>query len=110
VLRQPAVRDGQWRLLECVPAWEGNGTWDGFLAWCWEAPDGQRRLIAVNYAGNQGQCYVQLPFPDLAGRAARLKDMMGSASYDRDGNDLASRGLYLDIPPWAYHVFEVTTV
>src|SRR4029077_16358219 len=36
VLRQLVRRDGQWRLLECVPAWEGNGTWDGFLAWCWE--------------------------------------------------------------------------
>ena len=26
VLREPAVRDGQWQLLECVPAWEGNWT------------------------------------------------------------------------------------
>ena len=72
--------------------------------------DGQRRLIAVNYAGNQGQCYVRLPFPDLAGRAVRLKDLMGPASYDRDGSDLVSRGLYLDVPPWSYHVFEVIAV
>jgi hypothetical protein len=108
VLRQPAVRDGQWRLLECVPAWDGSGTWDGFIAWSWEA-DGQRRLIAVNYAGSQGQCYVRLPFPDLGGRAVRLKDLMGPASYDRDGSDLVSRGLYLDVPAWSYHVFEVTT-
>ena len=27
VLAHPAVRDGQWRLLECVPAWDGNWTW-----------------------------------------------------------------------------------
>ena len=26
VLRQPAVRDGQWQLLECAPAWDGNWT------------------------------------------------------------------------------------
>ncbi|MGH3055152.1 MAG: alpha-amylase family glycosyl hydrolase, partial [Gaiellaceae bacterium] len=26
VLRQPVVREGQWQLLECVPAWEGNWT------------------------------------------------------------------------------------
>jgi hypothetical protein len=108
VLRQPVVRDGQWRLLECVPAWEGNGTWDGFLAWCWETPDGQRRLIAVNYAGNEGQCYVRLPFPDLGGRGVRLKDLTSSACYDRDGSDLVSRGLYLDVPAWSYHVFEIT--
>jgi len=37
----------------------------------------------------------------------RLKDLMGPASYDRDGTDLVSRGLYLDLPPWSFHVFEV---
>ena len=30
----PTVRDGQWSLLECAPAWEGNGTSDGFIACC----------------------------------------------------------------------------
>ena len=98
VLRQPTVRDGQWRLLDCVPAWDGNWTSDCFIAWCWQGGDGQRRLIAVNYAGNQSQCYVRLPFSDLTGRTVRLKDLMGPASFDRDGNDLISRGLYLDLP------------
>ncbi len=110
VLQQPVVRDGQWRLLDCAPAWDGNWTSDCFIACSWEAPDGQRRLIAVNYAGNQSQCYVRLPFPDLGGRLVRLKDMMGEASYDRGGDDLVSRGLYLDLLPWSYHVFEMTTV
>ena len=108
VLKQPCVRDGQWRLLECVPAWDGNGTWDGFIAWSWEGPDGEWRLVAVNYAGNQGQCYVRLPFSGLAGRPIRLEDLMGPARYDRDGSDLLSRGLYLDVPAWGYHVFQET--
>ena len=108
VLRQPAVRDGEWQLLDCAPAWDGNGTWDRFMAWSWQARDGQRQLIAVNFAGNQSQCYVHLPFPDLSGRTVRLTDRMGDASYDHDGNDLLSRGLYLDLPGWGYHVFEVS--
>ncbi len=53
---------------------------------------------------------VRLPFPDLGGRTVRFKDLMGPASYDRDGHDLASRGLYLDLPPWSYHVFEISTL
>ena len=32
---------------------------------------------------------------------------MGPASYVRDGDNLATHGLYLDLPPWGYHVFEV---
>ena len=38
VLRHPAVRKGQWQLLECVPAWDGNWTWDCFLAFSWQGP------------------------------------------------------------------------
>ena len=110
MLRQPAFRDGQWRLLECVPAWDGNWTFDCFLAWSWGRGDGLGRLIAVNYAGNQSQCYVHLPFPGLSGHLVRLQDKTGSASYDRDGSELVSRGLYLDLPPWGFHVFEVTTL
>jgi glycosidase len=34
-VRHPAVREGEWRLLECMPAWEGNWTWSGFIAFAW---------------------------------------------------------------------------
>jgi hypothetical protein len=108
VLRRPSVKDGQWRLLECGPGWDGNWTSDCFIAWCWQGHDGQRLLVAVNYAANQSQCYVRLPFADLNGRSVQLKDLMGAAAYDRDGTDIVSRGLYLDLPPWGYQVFELT--
>ena len=64
-------------------------------------------LIAVNYAGNQSQCYVRTSFPGLANQQWRLEDLLSEARYDRDGNDLESRGLYLDMAPWGYHVFKL---
>jgi hypothetical protein len=109
VLRKAAVRDGEWRLLECAPAWYGNWTWELFLAFGWQHDD-ERLLVVVNYAGNQAQCYVRLPFADLAGRAVRLNDLMSGARYERAGSDLASTGLYVDLPPWGYDVFEVEYV
>jgi hypothetical protein len=33
---------------------------------------------------------------------------MSALAFDREGHDLDARGLYLDMPPWGYHVFEVT--
>jgi hypothetical protein len=109
VVRKTTVRDGEWRLLECVPAWDGNWTWDGFLACGWQR-DTARVLVVVNYAGNQGQCYVRVPFMDLSGRDVGLTDLMNGARYERDQSDLASRGLYVDLPAWGYHVFEVEAV
>ena len=108
VLRQPAVRQGEWRLLECVPAWEGNWTWDCFLAFAWQNPAGERLLVTVNYAPNQSQCHVRLPFTDLRDGKWRLQDLLGNATYDWNGNDLQERGLYVDEPPWKASVFSMT--
>jgi hypothetical protein len=105
VLSEPAVRDGQWQLLNCLPAWEGNWTADCFVAFTWQDAGGQRLLVAVNYAPNQSQCYVQLPFPGLAGGRWRLDNQLASTVYDRDGDELQSRGLFLDMAPWQTAVF-----
>ncbi len=105
VLRRPVVRDGQWQLLDASPAWEGNWTSDCFVAFAWQAPGGERLLVVVNYAPNQSQCYLRLPFPDLAARQWEIKDLVGDAAYDRKGDELVSSGLYLDLPAWQYHIF-----
>jgi len=105
-LRLPAFRDGEWQLLDCTPAWEGNPSHDGYVAFARER-EGGRYIVAVNYAPDRGQCYVPLPWGDLAGKAIRLRDLIGEAAYDRDGEGLLSPGLYLDIPGWGRHIFEV---
>ncbi len=107
VLTQSAVRDGDWHLLECIPAWDGNWTSDCFLAWIWKGNQGELILVAVNYAGNQSQCYVRLPA--LGDTVVRFRDSMDSSVFDRDGREVDTHGLYLDMPPWGYHVFEVRT-
>jgi glycosidase len=107
ILREPSVRDGQWQLLECASAWDGNWTNDCFAAFAWQGPDDERTVAVVNYAPNQSQCYVRLPFADLGGGQWRLRDHLREANYDRAGDDLTSSGLYLDVPPWHTHVFSL---
>jgi hypothetical protein len=108
-VRRREARDGEWRLLDCRPAWEGNPTWDRFIAFSWEAP-GRRLLVAANYGPTQGQCYVGTPWADLDGSDVVLQDLMTPAfRYTRHGADLRRRGLYLDVPAWGSHVFEVSS-
>jgi hypothetical protein len=108
-LGRTEVREGEWRLLECTPAWDGNRTWDCFICFVWKGLDGRSLVIVVNYAPNQSQCYVQIPDDGLQGKTLRLVDLMGSAEYDRPADAIRSRGLYLDLPGWGYHVFEMTS-
>jgi len=107
VLHRPLVRDGAWTLLEPSPAWEGNGSFGDFLTFGWQDPGPDRLLVVVNYAPHASQCYVRLPFDDLGGRGWSLADLTGDATYDREGDELRAKGLYLDLKPWQYHVFEL---
>ena len=108
VLCRPVVRQGRWQLVEATAAWEGNWTWDCFVAFAWEGAGGQRALVAVNFASIRSQCYLRLPFTGLLGRRWTLRDLTSDTTYDRDGDELIERGLYLDVDPWQYHVFQVT--
>jgi len=107
-MRRPEVRDGAWRLLEPRPAWDGNPTWDRFVVFSWEGA-GRRLLVATNYGPTRGQCYVRPTDASVAGRTIVLHDLMDPATtYERAGDDLAARGLYVDLPAWGANVFEVT--
>ncbi|HEY3067521.1 MAG TPA: alpha-amylase family glycosyl hydrolase [Methylomirabilota bacterium] len=108
-MRRPEVREGDWGLVPRQPAWDGNPTWDRFIAYSWDA-GGRRMLVAANYGPTQGQCYLSLPWRDLAGRTVVFQDLMTpTLRYEREGADLERHGLYLDMPAWGHHVFEVVT-
>jgi len=108
VLKETSIfRDGAWSLIEPQPAWSGNWTSDGFVAYAWAEKGGGRYLVVVNYAGNQGQCRLPLPFSEFRGKQVRLTDAMGTEQYNRDGDDLVDSGLYIDHSPWRFNVFKL---
>jgi hypothetical protein len=65
-------------------------------------------LSVVNFGGVEGQCYVTLGMSGLAGRSFQLRDLLSDVVYEREGDGLAGHGLYLDLPAWGHHVFDVS--
>lgn len=106
-LKLPAFHTGRWTLLECMPAWGGNESNDYFVAFNWQDARQKHYIVAVNYSGERAQCFVKLPFADLENKEWRLRDLFSDTVFDRDGNDLAARGLFLDEKAWKYYVFEL---
>lgn len=107
VLSEPVFRFGQWQLLPIRAAWDGNDSWDSFIAFGWRDEKGKTAMVVVNYSPSPSQCYVGMPIPELKDKTVQMKDLLGSAVYDRNGNDLVLTNLYLDMPAWSYHVFEI---
>jgi hypothetical protein len=105
-LRRRELREGRWRLLECH-GWEGNASWGQFIAFTWEGPGHERLLVVVNYGSTPAQC--RIPLSGLGTPTILLRDLMSSAAFERDRDEVSSVGLFLDMPGWGYHVFEVVS-
>lgn len=102
------AQPGAWQIAKAAPTWDGNWTWEGFIGYTWQGTAGKHWLAVVNYSPHQSQCFLNLPLPELRGHACQLRDWFSTAIYDRQGDDLAGKGLYLDLPEWGYHLFEIT--
>ena len=107
ILHRPVFRYGDWQLLDCTPAWEGNRTNDCYISFAWRGAGEEKILIAVNYSPERNQCYIKLPFLDLGTSSWLLHDLIGGTTYNREGTELQGKGLFLDEPAWKIYVFSL---
>lgn len=103
-LRADDLRNGEWSLCE-RRGWPDNESFMNLLAWCWRQGD-TRHLIVVNLSAGDAQGEVMLPWNDLAGRSWKLKDVVNGDVFDRQGDQLAKNGLYVDLDAWKFHVLK----
>jgi hypothetical protein len=109
-LRRPEIHEGEFHLWEPRAAWELNDTWDNFISCSWHDRENHCSLMVVNYSSCRGQCYIPMDLDFLTDGTFRLSDQFSITSYDRSGATLKTPGLYLDMPAWGYHLFEVAPV
>jgi len=100
-----AFRDGQWRLCE-RSGWPDNPSYQNVLAWCWAAED-ERCLIVVNLSERDAQAQVQVPWDELRGKTWRLADALSAETFERSGDEMRDRGLYVALGPWGFHLLRV---
>jgi hypothetical protein len=99
------VRRGQWQLCE-VSGWPEDERWTQLAAWCWS--DGEHSsLVVVNLAGAPAAALVHPPWTDLHGVTWRLEDLLSGQRFERNGDELATEGLYVELPAWGAHVLAV---
>jgi hypothetical protein len=97
-------REGQWSLCEKT-GWSDNASFQNLLAWNWVYED-ERYLIAINFSDAPAQARVQVTWPGARDTKWQLRDTFSSAVYERDGDEMLSPGLYVELAPWNYHLFQ----
>jgi hypothetical protein len=102
-VNQPVFHEGQWSLCDRM-GWPDNTSFQNLVAWSW-VKDEERYLIVVNLSENPLQARVQVPWADAGGGMWHLIDTLSGATYERDGDEMLSSGLYVELGPWNYHFF-----
>ena len=101
------VRAGAWRLLE-ASGWPDNQSCRNVAAWSWAGDrGGDWHLVVINFSGQSAQARIPLDRPGLPGRSWRLTDILGQSVFERDGGELSSPGLFVDLGPWQSHLLAV---
>ncbi|MGE5173256.1 MAG: alpha-amylase, partial [Betaproteobacteria bacterium] len=102
-IHHDVFRNGQWRLCE-RSGWPDNQSFRNILTWCW-VKDEERVLIVVNFSDRTSQALIHVPWEELRGKTWRLTDALSGEVHERSGSKMRDSGLYVDLPPWGYHVF-----
>jgi hypothetical protein len=102
-VNRPVFHDGHWNLCDRT-GWPDNVSFQNLVAWCWALHD-ERYLIVVNLSHCPSQARIRVPWSDTGGGTWQLMDSLSGAYYERDGSELLSPGLYVELGPWDYHFF-----
>jgi hypothetical protein len=103
IIDSPVFRDGQWSLCERT-GWPDNSSFQNLMAWCWLKGE-DRYLVVINFSDAAVQARVRIPWEDVRGETWRLSDAFSGATYDREGDEISSTGLYVELGPWNWNFF-----
>ena len=98
---KPVFHDGDWRLCERT-GWADNSSFQNLVAWSW-VKDPEEYLIAVNLSDSAVQARVSLRCPEVGSGKWLLTDELSGDKYEREGDELAQSGLYVELKPWGCH-------
>jgi hypothetical protein len=100
-LNRQDLLHGSWRLCE-LSGWPDNTSYRNLVSWCWQSEE-SFCIIVVNLSGMAAQGLVHVPLDNLRGKSRQLNDIFTSAFYERHGDDMCGRGLYVELAPWGFH-------
>jgi hypothetical protein len=102
------LREGNWQLCGRT-GWPDNASFLNLVAWSWHSAQ-EHRLIVVNLSNAPAQGMVRLPWEDLPGSRWQVTDLFTGQGYMRGGDEMYYPGLYVDLPPWGFHILTAMAV
>ncbi len=105
ILQFEATRIGKWASCE-VSGWPDNQSCMNLLAWEWIG-ETENLLIVINLSDQSAQGLVKTVYAYVPGGTYQLFDVISGELYLRDGDEMSDPGLYVVLPMWGMHAFQI---
>lgn len=106
-LRDSCVGDGDAALIPPLPASPGNETHRRFaiIQWQRKGDADSFDVVVINLSPGRAQCRARLTAQGIGAGSFQLTDLLGPQRWVRDGLEMKTEGLFLDVEPWASQLF-----
>lgn len=105
LLHIPALAEGNWYLC-AISGWPDNTSYQQLVAWSWQSAV-QQCVIVVNLGDAPAQGRIMSIWPKTSGEQWVFQDRLSGSSFEHSGDEVLNAGLYVDLPAWGYHFFEL---
>ena len=109
-IERSSIGRGTGTVVPPVCAWEENDTHTWMILIKWQSDTKSFTLVVANFATHRSQCYAPLNVANIASHDWEMSDLLSDEKYQRSGEDLQSRGLFLDVGAYAAQCFNFTAV
>lgn len=103
---------GERQAVKVDSAWPGNPSHECLIAMAWQSGN-KKILLCVNFANHPSQARVRFPKAWLestkASGALAMEDHIGGLTVSPSVTEVAETGLFVELPAWGTHLFEVQT-
>ncbi|MBU2584130.1 MAG: hypothetical protein KKH32_02235 [Bacteroidetes bacterium] len=106
VIQKSAIKDGYFKGLNPLPAWERSPSYQNFIIYFYENDKLEKDLVVVNFSGYQSQCKVKIESFDLFGYEFVIEDRLSDQKYQRSGDEMFYEGLFLELMPYQAQMFQ----
>jgi hypothetical protein len=100
---------GKWILCDVASIDESDDSYRNIISYLWEI-ENSYKLVVVNFSSLHSRAHIKIDQIIYGSDNWTFTDLLTEKSYTYKGDDLSEFGLFIDLPEWKGHIFEIKNI
>ncbi|MHA1914702.1 MAG: alpha-amylase family glycosyl hydrolase [Promethearchaeota archaeon] len=106
IISREEFENGDWMLCEVSTIDSDDNSYNNIISFLWKNEENYK-LVVVNFSSLVSRAHVKLDQIKYESDDWVFTDLLTEKSYTYKGKDLSEFGLFVDLPSWKGHIFDI---